>query len=165
MQRSGETKRIQNATEVCRAAFFALETLEFGIEEADVEGGVVDHELGAGDELDQLRGDLAELRLVLELRARDAVHGLRALVDVPLGIQIAMEAAAGGAPIDDLEAADLDDAMAALGFEAGGFGVENDLAHARAQPMRSGNSTSAAHRSLNSRARPHARCRAHRNAP
>jgi hypothetical protein len=32
---------------------------QFGVQEADVEGGVVDDELGAGEELEQLVGDLA----------------------------------------------------------------------------------------------------------
>jgi hypothetical protein len=40
-----------------------------------------------------------------------------------------MEPAPGRPPLGELDATDLDQAMPALDFEAGGFGVEDDLAH------------------------------------
>ena len=43
--------------------------------EADVEGGVVDDDLGAAHELDQLVDDVLEQRLVGEELVRQAVHG------------------------------------------------------------------------------------------
>ena len=70
-----------------------------------------------------------EARLALEIRARDAVHRERALVDLALGIEVAVESAPGRTAIHELDAADLDDAVAQLGFEARGFGVEDDLSH------------------------------------
>ena len=57
------------------------------------------------------------------------MHGERALVDVALGIEVAVEGAARGAPVDQFDAADLDDAVVQFGFEAGGFSVQDDLAH------------------------------------
>ena len=42
-----------------------------------------------------------------------------------------MEVPSGGPARNDLDAADLDDPVAALDLEAGGFGVEHDLAHGR----------------------------------
>ena len=45
-----------------------------------------------------------------------------------------MERAAGAPPVDELDAADLDDAMAQLRLEPGGFGVEDDLPHAPRRP-------------------------------
>jgi hypothetical protein len=42
-----------------------------------------------------------------------------------------MEAAPRQAPVLHLEAADLDDPMSLADFQAGGFGVEDDLAHGR----------------------------------
>ena len=110
-------------------ARLARQPRQLRIEERHIEGGVVDHELRAGEEAEQLRGDFREARLAVELGARDAVHGERALVDVALGIQIAMEGAPARAAVDELDAADLDDAMIELGLEAGGFRVEDDLAH------------------------------------
>ena len=46
----------------------------------------------------------------------------------PCGIDVDVEGAAGREAVDQLDAADLDDAVLAR-IEAGGFGVEDDLAH------------------------------------
>ena len=89
----------------CRAPCTALATVrdvarqarEFRVEEADVEGRVVDDELGAADERHQLVDDLGELRRLLQPRGVDAVHGQRAGVDLAFGIQVAMELLAGRA--------------------------------------------------------------------
>ena len=104
--------------------------LELGVEEADVELRVVDHQLGIGDEFQELLDPLAEARLVGQELVAQAVHVLRAGRHDHLGIEIGVEGAAGGDGIDQLDAADLDDAMAGQRIEAGGFGVENDFAHA-----------------------------------
>ena len=53
---------------------------ELGIEEADVELGVVDHELRAVNEGEELLGDLRERGLCGEEFIRDAVDGERARV-------------------------------------------------------------------------------------
>jgi hypothetical protein len=45
-----------------------------------------------------------------------------------LRVDVEMHRAAGREAIDQLDAAELDDAVLA-GVEAGGFGVEDDLAH------------------------------------
>jgi hypothetical protein len=42
----------------------AVEAGEFGVEEADIERGVVDDQLGAVDEIQELVNDVGELRLV-----------------------------------------------------------------------------------------------------
>ena len=49
---------------------------------------------------------------------------------VALGIEISVEVAAGLDPVEDLDAADLDHAVAAGRVEAGGFGIEDDFPHA-----------------------------------
>jgi hypothetical protein len=46
-----------------------------------------------------------------------------------------MEVIAGQAAIDHLDAADLDDAMILLRFEACGFCIKNDLAHDIPMPL------------------------------
>ena len=50
---------------------------------------------------------------------------------VALGIEISVEVAAGLDPVEHLDAADLDHAVAAGRIEARGFGVEDDFPHAR----------------------------------
>jgi len=88
--------------------------------------------IGALDELQELAGHVFEQRLVGQPLACEAMHGLRALVDVALRIQVAVEHAAGQPAVEQLHAADLDDAVIMLDFEAGGFRVEDDLTHQRA---------------------------------
>src|SRR6185312_2749963 len=110
-------------------AALARQACQLGVEEGDVEGGVVDHQLGAGEERQQLFGDLAEARLPVEVGARDAVHGERAVIDLAFGIEVAMKRTAGRTAVDQLDAADLDDAVIQLGLEAGGLGIQHDLAH------------------------------------
>ena len=107
----------------------AREPSQLSIEESHVECRVVDHEFGIGDEGDELFRHFRELGFVVEVGALDAVHSHRALVDGALGIQIAMERAAGHSSIHDLDAAYFNDSVTELGFEAGGFGIEDDLAH------------------------------------
>ena len=55
-----------HSSAICGAGV-AGQARQFGVEEADVEGGVVDDQLGAGDELQELVGDLGEARLVREV--------------------------------------------------------------------------------------------------
>ena len=78
---------------------------------------------------EQLLGHLRKARLSIQLGARDAVHRECPVVDIALGVQIAVKRAARGAPVHQLDATDLDDAVIEFGFETGGFGVEDDLAH------------------------------------
>ena len=47
----------------------------------------------------------------------------------PFRVDVDVKALAGGNVVDELDRADLDDAVAVQRFEAGGFGVENDLSH------------------------------------
>ena len=72
-------------------ARLAGQTREFGVEESDVEGRVVNDELGARNERQQFGGDLGELRRLLQPREFDAVHGQRARVDLAFRIQVAVK--------------------------------------------------------------------------
>ncbi len=86
----------------------------------------------------QLVGDLGEARLAAQLLERDAVNFVRALVDVAIGIEVVMERAAGRPAVHHFDAADFDDPVTQLGLEAGGFGVEDDLAAWRASLLGAG---------------------------
>ena len=48
---------------------------------------------------------------------------------VALGIDVALEDFSAGHMIDQFDAADLDDAIAAQRVKAGGFGIQNDFPH------------------------------------
>ena len=128
-----ERQRVDHGAEVAHPARGARQALQLRVEERDVERRVVNDQLRAVDELEQLVDDLREARLLREELVGDAVHVLRGAVDRPVRAQVAMERAAGLAAIHQLDAADLDDAMSLLRLQPRGFGVEDDLAHERAQ--------------------------------
>ena len=71
-------QRVLDAAAVAHAPVLRAEPAQFVVEEADVEGGVVDHQLGAVDEGEEFLDDLGELRLVGEEFQRQAGDFLRA---------------------------------------------------------------------------------------
>src|SRR5262245_56009304 len=79
---------------------------KLAVEELDVELGVVNHELGTLDVVEKLGGDGSELRLVGKELAVEAVHARRALLDLTLWVQKAVERAVGDAAAQELDAAD-----------------------------------------------------------
>lgn len=57
----------------------------------------MDDQLGAADEFEEIVGDLAEARLVLQVFVGDAVDGDRPFVDLAIGLQVDVEVATGQA--------------------------------------------------------------------
>src|SRR5262249_50003983 len=103
---------------------------QLGINEGDVERGVVDDQLGVADVLEQVVGDLREQRLVAQEFVADAGDRARAFVDRALRVQETVKRRPLRAPrFEQLDATDLDDLVALADLQAGGFGVENDLPH------------------------------------
>jgi hypothetical protein len=128
MQAPRERQRVEHAADVGDRPAGARER-QLRVEEADVEFRIVDDELGALDEREELPRDVREARLRGQELAGDAVHGERRRLDLALGPQVALPGAAARPPVQELDAADLDDAVALGHLEARGFGVEDDLAH------------------------------------
>src|SRR5687768_10494852 len=100
---------------------------ELCIEEADVEDRVMDDEPRLAHELHEVRRDGGENRLVGEEAVGQAMHLQRSLGHGPLRIDVDVKRASGRDVIEELDAADLDDAVAGR-IGAGGLRVENDLA-------------------------------------
>ena len=101
--------------------------LQLGIEEFQIEARIVDDQRRLAEEFQKRVRDLGEARLVGEKRAGDAVHAFGFRRHVAFGIEIGLKRAPGGKMIDQLDAADLDDAVAVGRIESGGLGVENDF--------------------------------------
>jgi len=57
------------------------------------------------------------------------VHLERPFLAPALGVDVAVEVVVGDAAVEDLDAAELDDAVAETGVQAGGFRIEHDAAH------------------------------------
>src|SRR5579859_8167676 len=107
-----ERQRVDDRTERAQQdRILALEQREFALEKGNVESGVVNDQLAAANEGQQLTGDVGEFRLLGQPLARQPVHGQRAIFDIALRIEETVEIAAGGAAIEQFDAADLDDAM------------------------------------------------------
>ena len=96
---------------------------KLGIEEIQVEGCVVNHDLRISDERQQVVDNLAKLRLVLEEVPGQAVHRQRALVALARGIDVVVEAMLSNTTRDHFDRADLDDAVTFPGLESGGLRV------------------------------------------
>ena len=90
------------------------------------------------EELQQRLDDLGEGRVVAQEGGAQPVHAERLLGHVALGIEVAVEGAAGRQMVDQLQGRHLHQAVALLRVEAGGLGVQDDLAqHARTPALRS----------------------------
>src|SRR5690606_16247038 len=129
----GQQQGIHYRTVVGHATVTA-KPLQLGIDEAHVERGVVDHQLGAADEVHELVGHVGEQRLVRKKLVGDPVDLEGALFHLPLGIDVDMEVPAGQAPVEQLDTADLDDAMSFPYLDTRGFGIQNDRTHAPHSP-------------------------------
>jgi hypothetical protein len=81
------------------------------------------------DEFEEFADDLGEDRLVLEKTVGDTVNVDCRDTDLALRVDVFLPDAAGRQMVQQLDAGDVDDAVAAARIEAGGFGVEHDLAH------------------------------------
>lgn len=107
------------------------DTGKFGVEEADVEFGVVDDEFGAFEVVVDLLGDLGEYGFAFQRFERYAVDSVGFLGDVALGVDVEVEVLVGEAAVDHFETGKFDDAVGVFGVgvvKTGGFGVEDDLA-------------------------------------
>ena len=71
----------------------------------------------------------AKSGLSLRNSIAQAVNLERRFRHVAFRIEVAVKRLAGRKAVDQLDAADLDQAIALEGIKPGGFGIENDLAH------------------------------------
>ncbi len=116
-----------------RASLFQrrfLQQRQLIVEEADIECSVVDDQFRPLDEIEKLDNDLVESGFVLQELVGQAMHCQRTGLHLALRIDIAMETLSGQLAIEQLDTADLDDAIAKPEIEARGFRIEDDLSHA-----------------------------------
>src|SRR5208282_871076 len=86
--------------------------LKFGINKSNIERGIVDDQRRIAKKGDQVIYYLRKKELVFEEFIGEAVDCERLRRHAALGIEIAVERLAGGYPVNQLDAADLDQAMA-----------------------------------------------------
>src|SRR5581483_5596331 len=107
-----------------------LGALELGAKKGVIEARVMNNERRFADEGKEHVGNFGEARLIAQKFRRQAVHrkGLRRYV--ALRIDVSVEGGAGRNAIEELDAAELHDAVALRRIKAGGFRIDDDLAHA-----------------------------------
>ena len=132
---SGQLQGIENGAVIGdraqRVGTPGVDQPEFVIDEAHIEGRIVDDQLGTLDEVPEGIGNLGEDRLVGDSLIGDAVDPDRLCIDQALRIDVLMVGASGQAAVDHLHRADLDQAMAFLRVDTCRFGIENNLTHLR----------------------------------
>ena len=87
----------------------------------------MDHQLCTTHKFDKLFCDLTKGRFAGQKFLSDTVHFQRAGIDIPFGLDVLMVVATGDAPVDELNATNLDNAMPLIDFESRGFRVEHNL--------------------------------------
>ena len=102
---------------------------QFGIDEAEVEPGIVRDQRAVRDEVEKFLRTRGEQRLVGKKRIGEAVDPLGFRRHHTLGIEVTVPGPAGRDPIDHFDAADLDQPVTSPWVEAGRFGIENYFAH------------------------------------
>ena len=105
------------------------EPCEFVIEERYVEWGVVNDDLCARDEFQNVRVNIRESGFVLQKLASDAMHVKCTVVNLAVWLKVVVESLPGQATIHQLDNSNLNDSMSQLGFETRRFGIENHLSH------------------------------------
>ena len=103
---------------------------QLGIDEFEVELGVVDDQPRAFDEADELFGDHGERTELAEKLRRVPVDGISLFRNVALGIDVLVEDPAARHMVDQLETGDLDNAMSVRRVETRRLRVEHNLPHA-----------------------------------
>ena len=91
------------------------------------------HQRRIADELQELIGNFGELAMLHQKVARQPVHAHDFIRHAAFGVEIDVILAAGALEIEQLDAADFDDAVAEFDLEvvrknAGGFRIEHDFA-------------------------------------
>ena len=116
--------------------FRVFHELKLMLKKSDIECRVVNNKLRPGQELEQIIHDLGKTRFALKIIAANAVNSLSTFIDVAVGIKKAVKLPPCQAAVDQLNAANFDDAMPVLGRKAGGFSIEDDLSHGGIGPHR-----------------------------
>ena len=101
------------------------------IKEAKIEAGIVRDERAVRDEGEQLFAPIVEARLVRQEDVGKPVHRFRPWRHGAAGIEVGVEGTAGLGPVQKLNAADLDHAVAGQRIQPRSLCIENDFPHCR----------------------------------
>lgn len=103
--------------------------VKFGIDEAEVEPGIVRDQHRILQEFKQVGRLFMKPRLVRKESGGQAMDRLGRGRHIAIRVEIAVEGSPGGHPVDHLDTTDFDQPVTALGIKTGGFGIEDYLTH------------------------------------
>src|SRR5690606_27213977 len=115
------------------AAAFKLRmsaALQLGIQKLKIEGGIMDDDLCALNEVDNLLSHLFEPGMARQKLCCKAVNRQRFRVAVAVGIDVQMQIAPREGAIHHFDASHLDNPVTLRGIQTCGLSIQNDLAHA-----------------------------------
>jgi len=107
----------------------AADQFQLGIEEAEIEPGIVRNQRCITQEFEQFVRRFGKARLGGQEGGTKAVDPLGLDRHIAIRVEIGVEGAARFDPPDHFDTADFHHAVPCLGIESGGFGVENNLTH------------------------------------
>src|SRR6218665_1044965 len=100
---------------------------QFLVQKTDIEGGVVDDQFGPLQVLQDVVDQFGKPGFVFQELIADAMDLQRIFVAVPARVEVQVQVVAGELAVEQFDAAEFDDAVATVGRQARGFGVQNDL--------------------------------------
>ena len=103
------------------------------VQETHIERCVVNHQLRTFHVIEKLVDDLGNTRLVGKKFIGDAMHVDGAWIDFAIRIDIPARVIAGQSTTHEFNATDLDNAVAVLRLQPGGFRIQYDLAHVQSR--------------------------------
>ena len=135
-RRSGKPHPCQPESIDERAADrISLQARQFSVQKREVELGVMNHQPVRTNKGKQLVGERGKGRLFCQKLCGDAMDRESFFGHVAFGIDVSVKFSAGRDVVDELDAGDLDDAMAFAWIQTGRFGVEHDFAQLSSPPF------------------------------
>ncbi len=123
---AGERERILDGA----AQGLLAEPAQLGIDEFEVELGIVDDQPSVADEIQELVGDRGKGGMLGEKFRRQPMDRIGLLGHLALGIDVAVKDAPARHVIDELDTGDLHDTVTGAWVETGRLSIEDDFPHA-----------------------------------
>jgi hypothetical protein len=129
MATPGHYKRVCDRAALGERRLAFVKALKLAVKKPEIKGRVVNNQLGAIHKRQKVTGNTGEYGFISEKGCRNAVNLDRSGVNVPLGIDVAMEVSPGKLPVLQLDTADLDNTVALTHFQPGCFRIQYNLSH------------------------------------
>ena len=127
--RARHAQRIQHRTMVGNATTRHNQHRQLGVQKADVETGVVDHQLCSLDKRQKLINHVDKQRLVEQKFVSNTSYRSRALIDGAARVKIRLVFAPGDLTLNQFNAGDLDQTMALADFQTRCLRIQYHLPH------------------------------------